>query len=131
MDALLLDTDVFSCFFRQDDRRLPYRDDLRGRVLCISFASVAELRFGAVRAGWGASRRRGLEGTLLQYIMLVPDAEVTEHWAVIKAGRDKIGRPIASEDCWIAATAVRHGIPLVTHNRKDFEQIPNLKLIWH
>ena len=30
---------------------------------------------------------------------------------------------------WIAACALRHSIPLVTHNSKDFVGIPGLKVI--
>jgi hypothetical protein len=30
---------------------------------------------------------------------------------------------------WIAACAVRYGIPLVTHNRRHFEGIPGLEMI--
>ena len=131
MDSVLIDTDVFSYFFRQDDRRLVYSDELRGCLLCISFATVAELRFGAIRAGWGDSRRQSLEVSIRRYVMLPPDSEVTERWAVVKAARDRIGRPIGSEDCWIAATALRHDIPLATHNGKDYEHIAGLKLISH
>jgi predicted nucleic acid-binding protein len=32
-------------------------------------------------------------------------------------------------DAWVAAVALRHGMPLVTHNRKHFEDIPDLTLI--
>ena len=30
---------------------------------------------------------------------------------------------------WIAATALRHGIPIVTHNRQHFEGISGLTVI--
>ena len=131
MDSVLIDTDVFSFFFRQDDRRLLYNNELRGCLLCISFATVAELRFGAICAGWGDSRRQKLEESIRHYVMLPPDSEVTERWAAVKAARDRIGRPIGSEDCWIAAIALRHDIPLATHNGKDYENISGLKLITH
>jgi len=34
-----------------------------------------------------------------------------------------------SQDAWIAATALRHDLPLATHNIKDFVGISNLRLI--
>ena len=52
MESVLLDTDVFSLFFRRDTRSLLYDSDVRGKVRCLSFASVAELRFGAIAAAW-------------------------------------------------------------------------------
>jgi len=127
--AVLIDTDVFSFFLRRDSRRLAYRDDMRERMLCLSFASVAELRFGAILSGWGDSRRAALEGALRGYVMLGVDAAITQRWAEIKAARQRIGKPVASEDCWIAATALRHDIPLVTHNARDYQGIDGLKLV--
>jgi len=38
-------------------------------------------------------------------------------------------RPISVQDAWIAATALRHGCPLVTHNRDDFAKITGLTVI--
>lgn len=35
---------------------------------------------------------------------------------------------LEQQDAWIAATALRHTIPLVTHNPSDFQYITNLEL---
>jgi hypothetical protein len=42
---------------------------------------------------------------------------------------DGSDRTIAANDKWIAACALRHAIPLVSNNRKHFENIPGLTLI--
>ena len=47
----------------------------------------------------------------------------------IVAERERKGRPISFNDAWIAACAVKHGVPLVTHNPKDFEQISGLNIV--
>ena len=39
------------------------------------------------------------------------------------------GRNVPANDLWIAACAIRHSIPLVTHNSKDFAGIPRLIVI--
>ena len=36
---------------------------------------------------------------------------------------------IQPNDAWIAACAVRHAVPLVTHNAKDFEGITSSDII--
>jgi hypothetical protein len=36
---------------------------------------------------------------------------------------------VADNDLWIAATAVRHSIPLISHNRKHYDDIPDLVFI--
>ena len=38
-----------------------YRSLIGGRPVVVSFVTVTELRFGAIRAGWGRIRRRNLE----------------------------------------------------------------------
>jgi tRNA(fMet)-specific endonuclease VapC len=131
MDSVLLDTDVFSLFFRRDTRSLLYDSDVRDKIRCLSFASVAELRFGALVGGWNEPRRQQLEVAIERTVILPGDNQTTLHWALVRAARQRLGRPIASEDCWIAATALRHQIPLITHNGRDYENIPHLKLLSH
>lgn len=36
------------------------------------------------------------------------------------------GKTIAPQDAWIAATALRHNVPLITHNASDYQNIANL-----
>ena len=38
-------------------------------------------------------------------------------------------RPISPQDAWIAATALRYQIPLVTHNAADFDAVEGLTII--
>jgi predicted nucleic acid-binding protein len=38
-------------------------------------------------------------------------------------------RTVTINDLWIAATAIRRSIPLVTNNRKHFSVIPGLTII--
>jgi tRNA(fMet)-specific endonuclease VapC len=60
MDAVLIDTDVFSFFFKRDSRRELYVDDVIDRQLYLSFMSVAELRKWAIVRNWGRQRRARL-----------------------------------------------------------------------
>jgi tRNA(fMet)-specific endonuclease VapC len=131
MDAVLLDTDVFSFFHRGDTRAKPYEADVRERIRCLSFASVGELRFGAIVAGWQERRLRRLEDAIGRTVILPCDDEVTRNWARVRALRHRLGRPIASEDCWVAAVALRHQISLLTHNARDYADIPGLDLVCH
>jgi tRNA(fMet)-specific endonuclease VapC len=41
----------------------------------------------------------------------------------------KSGHTIETADAWIAATALLHDIPLVTHNSKDYAGVDGLKII--
>ncbi len=45
-----------------------------------------------------------------------------------RAGRLRRGSPIRTPDALVAATAIEHGLELVTRNRRDFKGIPGLRL---
>ena len=129
MEAIVLDTDVVSYFFKQDTRSRLYEADIRGRQLCLCFQTVAEVKAWAIERNWGAPRRQALDRVLARYLVLPYDARMADAWALTTAGRKRIGQPIECGDAWIAASALRHGIPLLTHNARHYHDIPDLKLI--
>ena len=57
------------------------------------------------------------------------DLEAAKEYSRIVSRRKNEGCPISVEDAQIAAIAVVNGLILATRNTKDFENIPNLKLI--
>jgi len=126
---LLVDTDVVSNIFLNRPLASHYIPILRDRTATISYVTMGELFYGAELAGWGRIRWRKLESELLRFAVLGIDEGVARAYARIVAGRRRIGRPIAPNDTWIAACALRHDLPLVTHNRRDFDGIPGLEVI--
>lgn len=38
-------------------------------------------------------------------------------------------QPMSLADSWIAAAALQHGLPLVTHNARHFTSVPGLTII--
>lgn len=131
MDAVLLDTDVFSFMFKQDSRSEDYARDVVGRLPCLSFMTVAELTRWSLQHRWGPKRRAKLEASMLECTVVEYDPPTAEAWARICVERLRAGRPIACGDCWIAACAVRHEIPLVTHNAKHYAGIRDLHIVTH
>ena len=61
--------------------------------------------------------------------MIPYDHEIARCYGRLVAERKRNGKPIAPNDAWIAACTVRHNVPLVTHDDKDFEGITGLKII--
>lgn len=53
MSQIVVDTDVASYIFNWHTLARQYVNTLRGSDLILSFMSVAELRMGAMPAGWG------------------------------------------------------------------------------
>lgn len=106
-----------------------YQRHLRGNVLALSFASTAELLLTARRATRPEQTLEYWRERLPYYVVLFPDLEMCDLWARITADCYRRGRPRQDNDLWIAATALRYELPLVTHNRRDFEDIPSLTVI--
>jgi tRNA(fMet)-specific endonuclease VapC len=129
MSLLLIDTDIASFIFKGSDYADPYISLLGGHELALSFMTIAELFQWASLRQWGDRRLIQLEQYLSNYLIIPVDRPLCREWAEIRANRQRAGRPISAQDAWVAATALRHSLPLVTHNVKDFLDIPNLKLI--
>jgi len=129
MNTLLLDTNIVSYLFKGDTRVALYERSLLGSELAISMMTVAELFQWAAARNWGQSRIRRLEETMQNYTILPIDIETCRLWATVRVQRSGVGHPISSQDAWIAATALRYKLSLVTHNPDDYQGIPDLAII--
>jgi predicted nucleic acid-binding protein len=129
MRPVVLDTGVFSFLLKRDTRAARYAPHLVGAQPCLSFQSVAELRLWALARRWGEPRSAALEASLARCLVFPYDDEMSRRWAAISAHRRHIGQPIECGDAWIAASALRHGAPLLTHNRRHYVDIPGLTVI--
>ena len=129
MDAVLLDTDVFSYLMKpKDTRGDAYRFHVKGKTAAVSFITVGELYHWAEKRKWSSSSRQNLEERLKAVVVVPYDAELCRTYGRLRASLPT-GIVVAANDLWIAACAIRHSIRLITNNRKHFERIPGLNLI--
>ena len=127
---ILVDTDVFSFLMKPGDTRGPiYAPHVEGKRVCVAFVTVGELFFGAYKRKWGVKKIDDLKRRLRSVVIVPYDQRLCYTYANIKAKLVAAGKPVADNDLWIASCAVTHAIPLVSHNRKHFENIPGLHLI--
>ncbi len=73
--SVVVDTMVVSALVnagRDSDAAGRYRAVIDGRSVVVSFVTVTEMRFGAIKAGWGEIRRRHLEHVLARLVVLQP-----------------------------------------------------------
>ncbi len=131
MDAVVLDTDVLSFAIKGDTRAALYAPDVQGQRACLALMTVAEVRRWPLESRWGPRRIAALDRVLDAHIILAPDVRTAELWAKIFTARRRIGTPIENGDCWIAATAVRHGLTLITHNGAHYARIEGLRIVTH
>ena len=126
---LLVDTDVLSFAYKKDSRAALYESHLEGNFLIISFMNLAELKLWTLGNNWSEKRKSDFAEFLKDYLVIYPDEKLCEIWAKIISDAHKKGRPIETADAWVAAVALMFDVPLVTHNRKHFENVTNLKII--
>lgn len=130
MSDIVADTDTVSFLFRGDSREQFYLPYVLNHRCIISFMTVDELEFGVFRANWGEARRKSLTNFVRQHFVVFNQTDdLCSVWAKLRVEAEKKGRHLASSDAWIAATAVLLDLPLLTHNRKDYESLESLKLI--
>ncbi len=127
---IVIDTDVYGAELVPGSAlAVIYQPIIVGRPAFISFQTAAELRFGALRRNWGDSRMRILEAriTAAETIHTGPDLVLT--YARLRVDCERVGHALSQRehtaDRWIAATALRLGIPLVS-NDGIFHNVPGL-----
>jgi tRNA(fMet)-specific endonuclease VapC len=127
MSSVILDTNIVSYVMKKDTRADLYRPHMEGRTLAISFMTVAELYEGAYRDKWGQRKMNLLEDQLKNFVVVPFSRSICLEWGKLRAARRN--QPIDVADGWIAATALVHGCPLVTHNPDHFGSIAGLEII--
>jgi len=127
--VVVVDTDVVSFQFKRDTRAVLYDPHLAGRVLVLSFMTIAELDGWSLHQRWGAARRARLDAHLRRFVTYPYDRNLCRVWAEATQEARQAGRPIQCADAWIAATALALDVPLVTHNPSDYAGVSSLTII--
>jgi tRNA(fMet)-specific endonuclease VapC len=120
--SFLVDTDICSAHLKGvgavTGRFLQYTGRLH-----VSVVTAGELYTWAFRTGAPAGRIAALRDLLVD-----TDAAVAERFGRLRATLLDGGRPAPPMDLWIAASAIEHGLTLVTHNTADFAAIPGISM---
>ena len=85
---------------------------------------LGELRFGILLLAKGKKRtalERWFDGGVQRLHCLPWEADTGLKWAELLARLRTTGKAMPIKDSLIAATALRHGLKVVTRNRSDFE----------
>lgn len=101
--------------------------------IAVSVITAAELELGVLRARDAASRATRL-ATLARvrgtYPLLVIDDATASCFARVADEELGAGRKLRRHDAWIAATAMRHGVAVVTQDSDftDFASVPVIRV---
>ena len=80
----------------------------------LSFISVGEMYAGAHQSTRGTFNSAEIRRICAAIPVVEWDFEIADHYGRIQAALRRKGQPIPQNDIWIAATAVRHGMKLIT-----------------
>jgi predicted nucleic acid-binding protein len=109
MKRMLLDTSAYAAFKRGDAGAVAVLRRAPEIGLCPTV--LGELLAGFSCGSQAARNRRELADFIHtpRVRLLSIDAETAEHYAAIFAGLRRKGRPVPTNDLWIAAAAMQHG----------------------
>ena len=116
---VVVDTDVASWLLHPG--ALPHAEAARRvigrRSRVLSFVTVTELRYGALRAGWGELRLRRLERSLADFEIIQTSEPLLTRCAELRSRASSDGHGLAQKiheaDRWVATTALVLGLELV------------------
>lgn len=134
IEAIVVDTNVFGAVLGTDPHGLTekYENHLLGKRLVISFQTVAELRYGALKTGWATKRTLRMEERFRDAAVIPPHDRLASEWAALRHACRLVGHGLHEKshfgDLWIAATARLADLPLVTHD-SVFDDAPGLEVI--
>ena len=128
MRQLLIDTNIYSYALRGDDDVVEVLR--KSEQIGISVISIGELLSGFKGGGREKKNREEIEIFLdsPRVVVYPVDEDTSEFYAEIINNLREIGKPVPTNDVWIAAIAFQNGLKLYT---KDihFKTIPGLSLV--
>ncbi len=129
MSRILLDTSAYSALLRGDARTL--RAVQEADEIAVNPIVLGELKAGFL----GGRHRRKNEEELASFLasprvrVLALDEETSDRYAEIVSSLRSAGAPIPTNDIWIAATAMQHGLRVVTADL-HFRRVPQILVDW-
>ncbi|MEM1083511.1 MAG: type II toxin-antitoxin system VapC family toxin [Verrucomicrobiota bacterium] len=101
-----------------------FLESLENERLCIT-ATIA----GELACGLSLAKRDDWYRFIEPYEILATDASTSWHYGEVYRALAKEGRLIGTNDLWIAATALAHGLRLATGNVDEFSRVKGLEVV--
>ena len=127
----MLDSDV--CIFtinKKCERRIKCLDQLKNNnSIVVSSIVLSELEFGVANSIHKERNKRNLYRFLTRIVLMDYSSKYASYYGEIRANLTTQGKPIGSNDLFIAAHAIAENATLITNNTREFERIENLKIL--
>jgi len=96
--------------------------------IAIPVIALGEFRFGLRRSKFRSQYEDWLKETLRVCRILVVDEDTASEYAIVREELRPKGRPIPSNDMWIAALARQHALSVVSRDG-HFDSVPKVKRV--
>ncbi len=128
--SCVLDTDI--CIYLLTDREPEKRANILSHQpdapLLISAVTASELYYGVAKSKWRKANASLLNEFLRDFLIVSYDELAAKAYGVIRSTLERKGDPIGPLDTMIAAHAVSINATLITHNKREFSRVPNLRI---
>ena len=128
MKSILIDTNIYTRALRGEQETISVLQQVQEIGIC-------SISIGELLSGFKAGTREKKNREELAEFLDAPrvkifgiDEDTAEFYATILDELRKKGKPVPTNDIWIASVAFQYGFPLFTKDR-HFEQISGLILI--
>ena len=124
-EHLILDTTAVSAFFRGNK-------EVNGHITSADELYLSPVVIGELLAGFGMGKREGKNREILRELLssarvrtLDIDGGTSERYGAILTYLREAGSPLPTHEIWIAASAMQHGLKLLTTDKR-YAKIPQV-----
>ena len=130
INMFLLDTNIVSYWMRGDEKIVSRLKDQKPSDLSLSTITLAEILYGIEKSPVKKKLRRERIDAICSQLDIFPfDKAAAYEYGKIRFILEKKGTPISERDLQIASIAIANQFQIVTHNTKEFNRVPKLKVI--
>jgi tRNA(fMet)-specific endonuclease VapC len=125
----LLDTDWVIHYLNGHPEIVARVQDLGPEGLALSVISLAELYEGVFYSREPRKSEEAVQDLLRGIELIGIDEEITRVFGRERGRLRALGKTVGDFDLLIGATALRHGLTLLSNNRRHFELIERLQVV--
>jgi len=112
---MILDTNALSAAADRDPEVIAILAD--AEQLAIPVIVLGEYRYGIARSRYQTRYSHWLDAFILDCSVLSINEETTHYYAAINLELKQIGKPIPTNDLWIAALCRHYSLPILSKDR--------------
>jgi tRNA(fMet)-specific endonuclease VapC len=124
--GLIVDTNALSAIADGDSEIEEFIE--RASLVAIPVIVLGEYRFGIMQSKRRTQHERWLRESLPSYRILDLTEETSQHYAALRVELKRTGKPIPSNDLWIAALCRQHDLSILSRDR-HFDLVPGIERI--